>query len=88
MIGTAQGSKVHCSPSLDLHPPPHSTAEQQAEQLAYEREYEDDYSWEQLEEDEHGNLRAPVRSAQRAVPLLTGPAACLSLPCLHLQIRW
>jgi hypothetical protein len=29
---------------------------------AYEREYEDDHSWEELEEDEFGNLRALVRS--------------------------
>lgn len=30
-------------------------------QSAFEREYEDDHSWEELEEDEYGNLLAPVR---------------------------
>ncbi|KAL6770737.1 TF2H2 [Auxenochlorella protothecoides x Auxenochlorella symbiontica] len=39
--------------------------EQQAEQLAYEREYEDDYSWEQLQEDDQGNLRGPDSAAER-----------------------
>ncbi|KAI7839973.1 hypothetical protein COHA_006294 [Chlorella ohadii] len=34
-------------------------------QSAYEREYEDDHSWEELEEDEYGNLRAPDRAAEQ-----------------------
>lgn len=32
---------------------------------AFEREYEDDHSWEDLEEDEYGNLRAPDRSEEQ-----------------------
>lgn len=39
--------------------------EQQADQLAFEREYEHDYSWEQLEEDEAGNLKAPDTQTER-----------------------
>lgn len=43
-----------CSPFLPR--------EERRGQNAFEREYEDDHSWEELEEDEFGNLRAPVRA--------------------------
>lgn len=46
----------HC-----LLPRFHRPGEEARRQAAFEREYEDDHSWEDLEEDEFGNLRAPVR---------------------------
>lgn len=64
-----------CQGRVSLLPPPpppplplaHSSlharsAEEMRGQTAYEREYEADHSWEDLEEDEFGNLRAPVRA--------------------------
>jgi hypothetical protein len=71
------------SPRMILPPPPalaaHSPStspcradEEARGQTAFEREYEDDHSWEELEEDEFGNLRAPVRM----------PACCQHLPAM------
>ncbi|KAK9821495.1 hypothetical protein WJX74_003082 [Apatococcus lobatus] len=41
--------------------------EEAADLSAFQREYEDDHSWEQLQEDEHGHLRAiDMREEQRA----------------------
>ncbi len=68
-------------PPLDLPPAQLALCRQERRgQSAYEREYEDDHSWEQLEEDEYGNLRAPVRTW----PGSAGGAAGASLPCLVL----
>ncbi|KAL4856793.1 General transcription factor IIH subunit 2 [Chlorella vulgaris] len=39
--------------------------EEARRQTAFEREYEDDHSWEELEEDEFGNLRAPDRAEEQ-----------------------
>jgi len=41
-----------------------------ADNLNFERDYQDEHSWEQLEEDEHGNLRSVV-----STPALQGPPA-------------
>ena len=42
-----------------------SVGEEAAGAAAFEREYADDHSWEELQEDEHGNLRPLVRRSAR-----------------------
>ena len=46
--------------------------EEAADLSAFQREYEDDHSWEQLQEDEHGHLRAIVCQ----VPLWEAACKC------------
>ena len=70
-----------------LHAPFCRAGEEARGLSAYEREYEDDHSWEELEEDEFGNLRALVRSccSRRFRPGGSDPACtvCLASPLLH-----
>ena len=74
-------------PSRHLRPPLHRCpmlplcrAGEEARGLsAYEREYEDDHSWEELEEDEFGNLRALVRSPPADGDSDLACAVCCSL---------
>ena len=50
----------------------------------YERDYADEHSWEELEEDEHGNLRSKVLLMFFPLPLASAAAAaggCRFLPC-------
>ncbi len=51
-------------------------SEQEAERdfNAFEREYEEDHSWEELQEDEYGNLRPLVSDKYRAHSWMPKPA--------------
>lgn len=53
-----------CKLPATFLPPACSVGEEARGQAAFEREYEDDHSWEDLEEDEFGNLRALVSRNQ------------------------